>query len=99
MHQRLRRSRHEPVVDEEILLDAEAHVSTFEIAGVIAAYAVTQRQVLRSRRGPDRVRLDESQLLDGALQRGWRKQAAPNGKAAQIVESNWHRLDSSVARR
>ena len=61
------RARHEAVVDEDVLLDAERGVAPLEIAGAVAVDAMAQRQVLRARRRADRVGLHEAERVDRAL--------------------------------
>src|SRR5262245_61229814 len=90
MHLCLHRSRHEAVIDEEVLLDTEFGVAPFQVAGVIVPDTMAQRQVLGAGGSTDRIRLDEAEALNRALQGGWRKQAAADGKPTQVVENNGH---------
>jgi hypothetical protein len=87
MHQRLDFLRHEPVGQEEVLLDAERRVSALEVAGAVILHAMPERQVLRAGRRPDRVRLDEAHPMQRAFQGGRRGKVARRRKAAEIVES------------
>src|SRR5438093_1304406 len=48
MHQRVQGSRHEAVVDEDVLLDVEGRVETFEVAGAVTLDAVSQGQIKRA---------------------------------------------------
>ena len=86
MHQPVEGPGDEAVRNEEVFLDIEARVAALQVAGAVAPDPMTQRQVLRSRRSPDRVGLHEPQSLQGAAERGRREQAAPDGEPAQIVE-------------
>ena len=76
MHQGEHGARHEAVVDEHVLLDAERRVAALEVAGTVALDAVAQRQILRARRRADRVGLHEAQPVDGAFQRRQREETA-----------------------
>jgi hypothetical protein len=51
---------------------------------------VTERQILRARRGPDRVGLHEAKPLERVLQRGRREEAAGGREASQVVEGGHH---------
>ena len=82
MHQRFDGARHEAVVDEHILVDAERREAAFEVAGAVILDAMAQRQVLGARGRADRVGLDEAERVDGAPQRGGTEQAAADGEAA-----------------
>ena len=78
-------ARHEAVVDEGVFLDAERRVAAFEVAGAVALDAVAQRQVLRARRGADRVGLHEAERVDGAFRawsagRGWSRRHSVAGR-------------------
>jgi hypothetical protein len=86
MQQRQQAARYEAVVDQAILLHGEAGVAALQIARAVVLHAVAQCQVLRPRRGADRVGLDEAEALDGLLQRGRGKQRAGDGVAAQRVQ-------------
>ena len=65
MHQRVMCARQKTVVDEEIFFDAELRVVPFEVAGAVAHNAVAQRQVLRPSGRSDRIRLHETELVNG----------------------------------
>ena len=82
VHQRFDGARHEAVVDENILVDAQRREAAFEVAGAVGLDAMAQRQVLGSRGRTDRVGLDEAERVDGAPQRGGTEQAAADGEAA-----------------
>jgi len=96
MHQGVILSRQKTVVDEEILLDGQARVTPFEVAGAVAGHAVPERQILRTGGRADGVGLDEAKLLDGATERGRLEQRARNGVTAQPVERDPHRAGLSV---
>ena len=85
VHQRVNSARQESVVDEEVLLDAELRVATLEVARPIALHAVAQRQVLRPRRGANRVSLNEPKLVQRAFQRRRWEKAAGDGEGAKIL--------------
>ena len=98
MHQRVQGSRHEAVVDEDVLLDVEGRVETFEVAGAVTLDAVSQGQILRARGRADRVGLHEPQVIEGALQRcGW-EEAAADSKAPQPVQRDRHGVASLAPR-
>src|SRR4029078_2636966 len=86
VHQRVELARDEAGVDEHVLLDVERGVAPLEIARDVVAHAVPQREVLCPRRRADRVRLDEPEPIERALQRRGREQTAGDGEAAQSVE-------------
>src|SRR5437588_11115761 len=67
MHQHVYGSCHEAINEEEVLLDTELRVATFEVAGTVVLDTVAQNQVLSARRGADRVGLHKAQLMEGAL--------------------------------
>src|SRR5579864_1889220 len=90
MHQRLYGSCHEAIDDEEVLLDAELRVETFEVTGTVILDSMAKDQVLSARRRADRIGLHKAQPVEGAFQRGGCEEAAGDGKAAQVVESAWH---------
>ena len=50
MHQGQVLARQETVVDQAVLIDRQARVAAFQIAGAVVLDAVAQRQVLRPRR-------------------------------------------------
>jgi hypothetical protein len=84
MHQGLEVARHEAVGVEEVLLDAEARVALFQIAGAVAFCPVAQDQVLRARRGTDRVGLDETEAQQGVPERRGREKASGDGESPQV---------------
>jgi hypothetical protein len=86
VHQDLRSARQKAIVDEEILLDAEPRVATLEVSGAIVPDPMAQDQILRARRGADRVGLDKTEPLDRTQQRGRRKQRPCNGIAPQVFQ-------------
>ena len=88
VHQRLHRAGDEAVVDEDVFVNVEARVATFEIAGAIARHAVTKREILRAGRRADRVRLDEAEHVECALQRGRRKRLRATANRAQVVKGH-----------
>ena len=90
MHQCLYRVRHETVVDEEILLDAELRVTAFEVAGTVVLDSMAQNQILSAGGRADRVGLHKAQPVEGPFQRGWREEAVGDGIAPQIVERDRH---------
>ena len=71
MHQRVKRSRDEPVIDEHVLLDVERRVQPLEVARSIAVDARPERQILRARRRANRIGLDESKRVDRARAASW----------------------------
>ena len=79
-------ARQKAVVDKKIFFDAELRVTAFEVAGAITNDAVAQGQVLRARRGSDRVGLHEAEALDRPPERGRLEQRAGDRVAAQGVE-------------
>jgi hypothetical protein len=83
-------SSDEAVVDEDILVDIEIDIVSFEIAGAITGDAVPKRQILRSRRSPDRIRLNESEYLERPRERRWAEQASRDRIAADPVEVARH---------
>src|SRR5690606_25072962 len=88
VHQRVHRTRHEPVVDEDVLFDAQRGIAALEITSAIVADPMAQGQVLCARGSADRIRLHEPEPLDRALQRGWWEQGAGDGERAELVESH-----------
>ncbi len=79
-------ARHETVVDEDILFDAERVVEAFEVAGAISGDAVPQSQVLRAGGRANRVGLHEAERVQGARKRGRRKETAGDGEATEVGE-------------
>jgi len=70
VHQRQPVARHEAVVDEAVFLDREPRVALLQVPGAVVLDAMTQDQVLCSRRRAHRVGLHEPQALERAGQRG-----------------------------
>ena len=75
------RVQHEPVGNEEVLVDVQRRLAAVEIPGAVAFYAMPQHQVLCPRRRADRVGLHEAQLAQRARQRRRAEQAARDGEA------------------
>jgi hypothetical protein len=90
VHQRLQRSGHEAVIDEDVFLDAELAIPPFEIAGSVVLHTMTQHQVLSPGRCADRVGLDETQPIESALQRRGRKEALGDGETPQVIDGGRH---------
>src|SRR5262245_50340190 len=86
VHQRLHGAGNEAVVHEDVLVNIEIRVVPFEIAGAIVDDAVAQREILRAGRRPDRIGLDETESVEGALQRRRREERARDRRAAQVIE-------------
>jgi hypothetical protein len=83
MHQRVRRTGHEAVIDEGVLLDVERLVVPLEIAVAITGDPMAERQILCTRRRADRIGLLEAERRDRLSERRRRKQAARHSVAAQ----------------
>ena len=90
VHERLERPGHEPIVDEELFLDIQALVAALEVPDAVVLHPVAEDQVLGARRRADRVGLHESQLPQGAAQRGGSEQALGGRKAAKGVGRDYH---------
>src|SRR3984893_11194548 len=90
MHQCLYGGGHETIVEEEILFNTELGIETFEVAGTVVLDSMAQHQVLRARGRANRVGLHKAQPVEGAFQRGRRKDAVGGGKASQVVERDRH---------
>ena len=90
VHQVMVRARQEAVVDEEVFFDRQLRIAAFEVAGAVAGHAVTQGEVLRARRGADRIGLHEAEFIDRTRERGRLEQRAGHGMAAQVVEGDGH---------
>jgi hypothetical protein len=88
VHQRIDRLRHEAVVDEMILLDAERRVPAFQVAGPVVFDAMPQRQILGARGRADRIGLQETEPFQRAFERGRTEQTAGDGKMPEIVEGD-----------
>jgi hypothetical protein len=86
MHQRLQIPRHEAVVDEEVLFDAELRVAAFEIAGAIPRDPMAEGQVLGACWRPDGIGLNEAESVEGALERAGREERPGDRVPSQIVE-------------
>ena len=68
MHQRLQRSCDVTVVDEEVFFNIECWIASLEITGAIVLDTMSQDQILRTRRRPNRISLHESGLLERAIE-------------------------------
>ena len=99
VHQDLHGARDVAIVHEEVFVHVETSVSTFEIAGAVAADAVTQREILRARRCPDGIGLHEAQRVERALQRGRGEEAARDRSVPHVVEGHPARLSGRRRRR
>ena len=91
MHQRVKRSRDEPVIDEDILLDVERRVQPLEVARPVALDAQPERQILRARRRANRIGLHESKRVDRACEGCGPAETAGDGHAPKIVEGRLQR--------
>ena len=85
MHECLKRSRHESVIDEEIFFDAQAGVAPLEVAGAIVFDAMAKDQILRPGGRADGICLHELHAVDGALERDRREEAVSHRLAAEVV--------------
>ncbi len=90
MHQRLNLAGYKSVIDEEVFLHAERGVASLEVASAIIDNPMTQRQVLRARRGTNRIGLYEAELVHRALQRRGREEAARDCIVAKLIERYIH---------
>ena len=90
MHQGMYRAGDEAIVDEEVFLDAELGVATFEVAGSVIFDAMAQDEILRASGRANRIGLHEAKPVERAFQRSGREKAIRDGKAAEVVESYWH---------
>jgi hypothetical protein len=61
-----------------------------EIAGPVVDDPVSHRQVLGPGGSPDRIGLNESELLHSLLQRGGEEQAAGDSEPPQLIETDGH---------
>jgi hypothetical protein len=75
--------RQEAVIDEVFLVDRERPIAPLQVPVAIALNAMSQDQVLRTRRGADRIGLHEPEALDGAPQRRRREQRPGDRITAQ----------------
>lgn len=85
MHQYLMCARKVAIVYEEILFNIQRWIASLKIACTIVFYAMSQYQILRTRRGANRVSLHEPQFFDGASERGRCKKGSGDGIASQVV--------------
>jgi hypothetical protein len=66
------------VVHEEAFVEIQLRIAPLQIPGAVAGDAVAEREILRARRGADRIGLDESQVLNRAREGRRAEQAAPD---------------------
>ena len=97
MHQDLKLTRNESIVDEEIFFDAEgafaeSRITPFEIAGAVAGYSMTKNQILRASRRANWIGLNEPHAVQRAPQRSWREHALCDCHAAQVIEGHGEML-------
>ena len=76
---------HEAIDVEVALLQPQARISPLQLPGAVAAHAMAQDQILRARRRPDRIGLDEPHRGQRAGQRrgcgeGSRQRMAAQGR-------------------
>jgi hypothetical protein len=95
MHQRLKFTRDESVVDEEIFFNSENIASTtrvapLEISGPIVLHSMPQDQVLSAGWCTNRISLDKQHPMQGALQSGRRKQALGDHHPPQVADCDRH---------
>jgi hypothetical protein len=90
VHERVDASRHEAVVDEEVLFDAKRGEPRFEVASAIARDAMAECQVLRTRRRADRIGLYEPEALEGLRDASWTEERARDRVASKVVETEAH---------
>ena len=64
MHQGLYGSRHIAVDDEEVLLNTELLVLSFQVAGAIVFDPMAQDEILSARWRADRIGLYKAQLME-----------------------------------
>ena len=88
MHQPLHAPGHETVVDEDVFLDVERLVAPFEVAGAVPGDAVAEDEILRARRRPDGIRLDEPHAVERAFEGRGGEERARCREAAEIVEGH-----------
>src|SRR5690242_16454275 len=96
MHQRLQRPCYKAVVDEEVFLDAELRITALEIAIAIVLNAMSQHQVLRSRRSAYGIGLHKAQPVERTLQRGGREETTSNSVVPQIQKVLIRRFRTSI---
>src|ERR1700727_3923782 len=85
VHQGVVSAEQKAVIDEEILLEREGWIQALEIACTLTVDPMAQRQILCAGWRTNRIRLHESEFLDGAPQRGGLEQRARNRIAAQVA--------------
>src|SRR6476660_3217568 len=90
MYQRLKCLRHKPVHDEEVFLDLELRIQPFEVSGVIIFYAMTQYEVLGTRRRTDRIGLDKTHPIEGAFQCSRLEKTTGDGIPPQMIQRDRH---------
>ena len=86
VHQRVHDGRDKPVVDEEVFFHPQLGVTPLQIAGLVSGHPVAQGQILRPRRGADRVGLHKTQFGQRTRQGGGCKQTAGQRVAAQLLQ-------------
>ncbi len=74
--------RQKSIVDEEVFLNGEPWITPLEVSHGVVQHPVTERQVLRTGGGADRVRLYESELADRLAKGGGLEQRTRDGVAA-----------------
>ena len=90
VHERLGNSRQEAVVDKKVFFDVQDRIAPLQVARAVAFDPVAQGQVLRSRRGANRVRLHKTEFGDSPAQGGGRKQGVRYCIAAQGLQFKGH---------
>jgi hypothetical protein len=84
VHERVDLRRHEPVVDEEVFLDLEPGVASFETASPISGQALTKNEVLRPGRRLNRIGLHESEGVERVLEIARDKEASADGVSPKL---------------
>ena len=86
VHQRLQSTRDITVVHKEIFFNIELRITTLEIARVIILHTMSQYQILRACRRPNRIGLYKPHLLKGAIKCGWLGKIPRDGIPPQVIE-------------
>ena len=97
MHQPLQRPRDIPVVDERVFFNIETCIPALEIAGAIILHPLTKDQILRTRRGTNRVSLDKPHLLERAIESCKFGKITCDGEPSHVVNGDWHPTRISAA--
>src|ERR1700676_4021631 len=84
------RPRQISIIDEEVFFQRKLRISALEVARSIARHTVAQSEVLSPGRGTDRIRLHESQLVDGAPEGGGLEKRSRDGVTAQMIQRDPH---------